>query len=92
MPRYVWNGSTLVEVPADLPRPERRTPYIQSDLPAYRSPLGAGWIEGRAARREEMKRHNVREVDPSEKPRRPVEPDWVNDWRVSRGIERTKPE
>ncbi len=44
-----------------------RGPYIQSDLPAYKSPLGTGVIEGRAARREDLKRGNCREVDPSER-------------------------
>lgn len=42
------------------------TPYVVSDLPAYKSPLGDGVIEGRAARREHFKRTNTREVDPSE--------------------------
>ena len=41
-------------------------PYIQPDLPAYRSPLGTGEIDGRYARREDMKRGGCREVDPSE--------------------------
>ena len=49
-------------------------------------------VEGRAARREEMKRHSVREVDPSEFRRSPpVEPAWVADWRADRGIVRDKP-
>lgn len=47
--------------------------YVMSDLPGYRSPLGTGWIEGRAARREDLKRGNCREVDPGEwSPRREV--------------------
>lgn len=36
------------------------------DIQPYESPLGTGEISSRRARREEMKRHNVREVDPSE--------------------------
>lgn len=89
MTRYVWNGNTWVK-PAQ--RTRAAAPMIQSDLPAYKSPLGTGWVEGRAARREEMKRHNVREVDPSEFRRAPpVTPEWVADWRADRGIERTKP-
>ena len=43
-------------------------PFIMSDIPEYRSPLGTGIVSGRAARREELKRHGCREVDPSEKP------------------------
>lgn len=46
---------------SSLPRP-----YVVSDIPAYKSPLGDGVIEGRAARREHMKRTNTREVDNTE--------------------------
>lgn len=41
-------------------------PFIVSDTPGYKSPVGNGWIEGRAARREDLKRSGCREVDPSE--------------------------
>ena len=41
-------------------------PMIVSDLPAYMSPLGTGLIDGRAARREDLKRSGCRETDPSE--------------------------
>lgn len=37
-----------------------------SDIPEYISPITRKPVDGRYARREEMKRHNVREVDPSE--------------------------
>ena len=32
------------------------------------SPTGSGWIDGRAARKEDLIRNNCREVDPSERP------------------------
>lgn len=41
-------------------------PLIIPDIPAYMSPMGSGLIDGRKARREDMKRHNVREVAPDE--------------------------
>ncbi len=41
-------------------------PFVLGDLPDYVSPLGSGVISGRAARREDLKRHGCREVDPSE--------------------------
>jgi hypothetical protein len=65
MPRYRWNGTALVEITGD---DEPRAPGVQimRDLPAYKSPLGDGWIEGRAARREHLKRTGCREVDKSE--------------------------
>lgn len=65
MPRYRWDAeaATLVEVVEEA---RVSSVQIMRDLPAYKSPLGDGWIEGRAARREHMKRTNSREVDPSE--------------------------
>ena len=43
-------------------------PQIRGDLPAYKSPITGEVIEGRSARREDLKKHGCREVDPSEKP------------------------
>ena len=43
-----------------------QVPYIWSDLEGYESPVGTGWVEGRAARREDLKRSGCREVAPSE--------------------------
>lgn len=54
---------------------------IWSDLAAYKSPLGTGWVDGRAARREEMKRHNCRPVDPSE---------WKPTYTNQRYVEKLK--
>lgn len=55
-------------VPRDVAPAEYRgkSIYVMSDLPGYRSPLGTGWVEGRVARREDLKRGNCREVDPGE--------------------------
>lgn len=63
--KYIWYDHDWVPVEA-FTRRAQVGPYIQSDLPAYKSPLGTGVVDGRAARREELKRHNCREVDPSE--------------------------
>lgn len=91
MPRYVWckETETLVEVvPGE--RAPSSGPMIIPDHPPIKTPIG--FIDGRAHRREVMKRANVREVDPSEKPSRPVAPAWVQEWRAGRGMERSKPE
>ena len=52
-------------------------PYIQSDYAPYMSPLGDGWVDGKAAKREHHKRTNTRPIDPSEQ--KPVyrNPDFV---------------
>lgn len=36
-------------------------PAVHVDLPGYQSPIDGRWIEGRAARREDLKRNNCRE-------------------------------
>jgi hypothetical protein len=64
MTTYVLRNGVLVEKHKAPPR--NAAPYVLSDLPAYKSPLGTGVIDGRAARREDLKRGGCREVDPSE--------------------------
>ena len=39
-------------------------PYVVSDIPGYRSPINGEWIEGRKARREDLKRNDCVERDP----------------------------
>ena len=40
---------------------------IVPDLPSYTSPIDGKWVDGRAQRREDLKRAGCREYDPSEK-------------------------
>lgn len=55
---------------------------IIPDLPDYMSPLGNGVISGRRARREEMARHNVREVDPGEFKFKPRNERFCRKWGI----------
>lgn len=69
MPRYRLDSQTreLVEI-VDGPRRKPVAPMIMSDIKPYVSPLG--WkheVGSRSERREELKRHGCREVDPSER-------------------------
>ena len=71
--KYIWHDGDFV--PAEDYRPDPPLaqsglpcPHIMGDLAAYKSPLSFETIEGRAQRREEMKRFGVREVEPSERP------------------------
>ena len=76
MTTYVWDrtkrdGKGDFVLPHEVkreakPRAALPMPYIQSDYPAYVSPLGDGVIEGRAAKREHHKRTGTRPIDPSE--------------------------
>jgi hypothetical protein len=69
-------------------RPRRsRAPFVVRDYYngplAYESPLSGRWIDSRADRHKEMKAHDVREVDPSEKPKG----GWNNpEWAKKRGF------
>jgi hypothetical protein len=65
--KYYWDGNDWVErKPATVV--DSKFPFIQTDLPQYVSPLSGKVIDGRRERREEMKKYDVREVDPSERP------------------------
>jgi hypothetical protein len=68
MTRFVWRDGDWVE-PA--PRATHGLTIVR-DLPGYLSPLGDGWVDGRAARREHLKANNCREVDPGEWKRNPA--------------------
>lgn len=93
MPRYVYDRETgeMVEVVVDAPRPSA-FPAIHRDTPAYYSMASRKMVDGRVARREDMKRTGSREVDPSEKPPKPVEPGYVSEWRQGKGIKRGSPQ
>lgn len=93
MPTYVYDHETdSLVVVTEAPRQPSRFPAISRDYAPFKSPLGTGWIDGKYARREHMKQHGLREVDPSEKPKRVPTPDYVKDWREGKGIIRSKPE
>lgn len=82
MTRYVWGGDDWIDV-ASLPKVERVGPFILSDIPTYVSPVTGKPVDGRAARREDLKRSGSREVDPSE-----FKPVYRNpDFAKKRGIE-----
>ena len=60
---------TAGELAACAPAPDRAdfpTPQLSRDYAPYRSPLGTGWIDGRAARREDMARGNCRPLERGE--------------------------
>lgn len=74
MTKYYWDekgkpGERWVEYekPSISELPPRKTPYIMSDIPEYISPITGRPVDGRAARREDLKRSGSREVDPSER-------------------------
>lgn len=43
-------------------------PMVIADTPGVKSPVDGTWLEGKHARREHMKKHSLREVEPSERP------------------------
>lgn len=68
MTRYVWREDGFYDRATGerMEAPERVCrPMVVKDV-VYKSPLSGKEITSRSERREEMKRHNVREVDPGE--------------------------
>lgn len=66
--RYVFRDGQFVERKTGEPMvsPDRiASPMLMRDV-SYVSPLSRQMVTSRSQRREEMKIHNVREVDPSE--------------------------
>jgi hypothetical protein len=72
---YVEGLGVVDKAAAAVPARKRSAavpcPQVMPDMAGYVSPLSEpgerpAWIEGRHARREELKRNNCREVDPSE--------------------------
>lgn len=57
--RFLQINGELVEVTADY-TPDPRGPLVFGDLPSYQSPVTGLWVDGRVARREDMKRTNSR--------------------------------
>lgn len=68
--RYVFDTKQRKVVPVsertDAPPRAPLSPFIQPDYPAYYSHGTCTWVEGRRARREDLKRSGCREMDPSE--------------------------
>ena len=75
---YVWNGEKVVPKEETVRAPSV-APTVLGDLPGYFSPCGKPnkpiWIEGRAARREDLKRHDCVELDPGQLSRWGLEDD-----------------
>jgi hypothetical protein len=59
--RFIWDAKLkeLVEVPIGRV-PTVAAPYVHPDLPGYESPVTGLWVEGRRARREDLKRNHCR--------------------------------
>jgi hypothetical protein len=58
--RYVQIDGQLIEVDRDYAQPRAEVPTVWGDLPGYESPVTGKWIEGRAARREDLARTGCR--------------------------------
>ena len=65
MTKHIWFDGDWVPVDA-FQKAAPAGPFIMRDTPAYKSPVTGKVIEGRVARREDLKRSGCREVDPGE--------------------------
>ena len=69
-------------------------PAVQADLPGYQSPIDGRWIEGRAARNEDLKRNNCRPwegiaTERAEANKRVAEADAQFESAIEKGIAET---
>jgi len=73
--RYRWNGEHFEDRdgrPMDKPFAGQIVmPTVLSDIPEYSSPIDGRPITSRSARREDLKRNNCVEYEPSMKPQHP---------------------
>lgn len=73
MARYVWKNGRFVDPVEGTPMPltfagKVCAPNVVPDTPAYRSPITGEVIEGRRARREDLKKHGC--VEAGDMPRK----------------------
>lgn len=66
---YPADGGEPFEAANDY-TPEPRGPLVYGDLPSYQSPIDGRWIDGRAARREDLARNNCRPWEGMEQERK----------------------
>ena len=78
MTKYIWDRSQMKWVePAERDYSQAPdAPYVWRVPQPYMSPCGTGMIDGRTARREDLKANGCREVDPSEYTARVVNPKY----------------
>ena len=73
MKRYVWRDGQFRDrvtgEPMAKPFPGISMPTVISDIPDYASPIDGRMITSRSARREDLKRNNCVEYEPSLKPK-----------------------
>ncbi|ABK44200.1 hypothetical protein Mmc1_1691 [Magnetococcus marinus MC-1] len=60
--RFVWREGRLVEVDLHAPLPERKGPYIMSDLTPYRNVVNGGVISSRSSHRAFLRDNQLVEV------------------------------
>lgn len=93
--KFVWSpeANALVEVPTMFTQPPRG-PFVQPDLPGYQSPVTGLWVEGRKARREDLKRTGSRpwegrEQEQKEADRQRAYAEQANDRKIDEVARRT---
>lgn len=94
MAKYTWrNGDWLDKDGNRAPDVSdgMQLPQILSDLPGYMSVASGKWVEGRAARRDDLARTGCREVDPSEGPKYCHTKKWADRLKMDHQPPEVKP-
>lgn len=73
MPVSVWRNGQWVDKKTGEPTPKKSDGVVSvtiwPDIPDYQSPVTGDVISGRAARKEDLKKHGCIEIDPPKEPR-----------------------
>lgn len=88
--RFRCTPEGLVEIGYETDAP-RVAPDVMGDLPAYHSPIDGRLVDGRAARRDDLKRHKCRPYEQGEREeadRRRAAEDRQLESRVGETVER----
>jgi hypothetical protein len=72
MPKYTWRNGRFEDRDGEaMPIPERDgicVPHVIADIEPYQSPVDGSYVSGRAARRDDLKKHNCVPYDEVAKP------------------------
>jgi hypothetical protein len=94
MTKYRWRDGDWIDSEGN-PAPKKsdgiHVPQLMSDLPAYYSVASNKWVEGRAARRDDLARTGCREVDPSEGPKYCHTKKWADRLRMDHQPQKFEP-
>ena len=87
--RYRYDAQTKQLVEIKEAKPQEVAPKVFGDIPGYESPVSGKWVEGRRARREDLKRTGCRPYEGRESEQRAAQQHWKDlEKRQEQSIEK----